>query len=77
MPWYAQRAGLPDTHKLWADPGSQHEAVLAQLGYVEVAAPGATADTREVADEQPVEAVPDVPSPPDVTTPKPRGRSRS
>lgn len=40
MPWYAQRDDLPDTHKMWADPDSGHEAVLTHLGYVEVTAPG-------------------------------------
>ena len=40
MPFYAQRADLPDTHKLWADPGSEYERVLRHLGYVSVSAPG-------------------------------------
>jgi hypothetical protein len=41
MPWYSQLAGLPDTHKLWADPGSTLEGAYVRLGYVEVPAPGA------------------------------------
>lgn len=41
MPWYAQRDDLPDTHKMHADAGSQHEAALTRIGYVEVPAPGA------------------------------------
>jgi len=53
MPWYAQRADLPDTHKQWADPGSQHEAVLGHIGYVEVPAPGA-----EPVEVEPVEVPP-------------------
>jgi hypothetical protein len=40
MPWYAQREGLPDTHKMWADPGSTLEATLRAIGYVDVPAPG-------------------------------------
>lgn len=39
MPYYAQREGLPDTHSLWADPGSSLEAVYLQLGHVKVHAP--------------------------------------
>jgi hypothetical protein len=62
MPYYAQRADLPDTHKLWADPGSQHEAVLKRLGYVEVPAPGQSADVEDtggqVPDEVPVDQPP-------------------
>ncbi|GAB3471996.1 hypothetical protein [Actinophytocola sediminis] len=54
MPWYAQRAGLPDTHRMWADPGSQLERVLLRLGYVEVPAPGA-GQPEETGDEPAVE----------------------
>ena len=38
MPWYAQHAA---GHPNYADPGSDLEAVLRRLDYVEVAAPGA------------------------------------
>ena len=41
--WLAQRDDLPDTHKLWADEGSQLEQVYRALGYVEVPAPGTEA----------------------------------
>ncbi len=41
MPWLAQRADLPDTHKAWADAGSVLEATYVRLGYVEVPALGA------------------------------------
>lgn len=65
MPFYAQRDDLPDTHKLWADPGSQHERVLGHLGYVEVPAPGQTADLEDngeppVVPDEPDSPVPDV-----------------
>lgn len=68
MPWYAQRKGLPDTHSLWADPGSQYEQVLQQIGYVEVPAPGQPEQLDEQdTGEPPVE-------PPAVT--KPRSKAR-
>jgi hypothetical protein len=38
--WLAQREDLPDTHKMWADPGSALEATLRKIGYVDVPAPG-------------------------------------
>jgi len=41
MPWYAQRADLPDTHKTHADPASEMERALVRLGYVEVPPLGA------------------------------------
>ena len=52
MPWLAQHADLPDTHKMWADPGSQHATVLGHLGYVEVPAPGADQPDEQL-DEPP------------------------
>lgn len=67
MPWYALRADLPDNHKMWSDPGSQHEAVLRQIGYVEVPAPGSetpsedderTGDEQRPPDEKPAEVKP-------------------
>ena len=58
MPWYAQRADLPDTHKLWADPGSRHEAVLKQIDYVEVPAPGQAAEVNEQNDADTEDAPP-------------------
>jgi hypothetical protein len=75
MPWYAQRAGLPDTHKLWADPGSQHEAVLQQIRYVEVAAPGQTVEPA--AAEEPGETPVEPADPPPPVPSKPRGKARS
>lgn len=75
MPWYAQRADLPDTHRMHADEGSQHEAVLLRIGYVEVPAPGTTAapeDTGKQEDETPT-AQPPVEPP---AEPKTRTKAR-
>jgi hypothetical protein len=63
MPWYAQRAGLPDTHKLHADAGSELERVYQRLGYVDVPAPGA-GQPDETSGEQPAEQ-PDQATPPE------------
>ena len=70
MPWYAQRVNLPDTHRHYADAGSQHEAVLLRIGYVEVPAPGQTAD---VLDDPAV--ILDAP-PTEDDVPKPRGKAK-
>jgi hypothetical protein len=43
MPWYAPFADAPDTHRIWADPGSEHERVLCAVKWShEVSAPGST-----------------------------------
>jgi hypothetical protein len=59
MPYLAQRDDLPDTHKMWADEGSQLEATLRALGYVEVPAPG----QPDEPDAAPVDQPPAEPAP--------------
>lgn len=56
MAWYAQRAGLPDAHSMWADAGSDKARVFAHMGMVEVPAPGsAEQDTEPAPDTATVE----------------------
>ncbi len=44
MPWLAPFADAPDTHKIWADPGSEHERVLIAVKWHHaVPAPGSSA----------------------------------
>lgn len=41
MPWLGPWPDAPDTHRLWADPGSLHERALRASRYdVEQSAPG-------------------------------------
>lgn len=55
MPWLAPFENAPDTHRMWADPGSSLEAALRASGYRhEVPAPGS---------EPPVEQPPAEPRP--------------
>jgi hypothetical protein len=43
MPWYGHAPDAPDTHRIWADDGSAHEAALRASGWrYEVPAPGST-----------------------------------
>ncbi|WP_018682183.1 hypothetical protein [Actinokineospora enzanensis] len=52
MPWYAQRKGLPETHWMWVDPGTELERAYVAIGYVVV-----RVDVVSV-DEPPVDAAP-------------------
>jgi hypothetical protein len=45
MPWLGPWPDAPDTHRLWADPGSMHERALRASGFdVEQVAPGSAQD---------------------------------
>ena len=68
MPWYAQRAGLPHTHRHYADAGSELARVWQHLGYVEVSAPGSD-DADDQAAKLPDDAEP--------VTPNRRGKGRN
>ncbi|MBP2331231.1 hypothetical protein JOF56_011616 [Kibdelosporangium banguiense] len=74
MPWYAQRAGLPDTHRHHADEGSELARVYERLGYVEVPAPGAgePEETGVVVEPAVVEDVTVVEEPKATSRPKAR-----
>lgn len=79
MPWLGHAPDAPDTHRMWAEPGSQHEAALRASGWChEVPAPGSTEPPVQ---DPPAEFVP-VESPvveepaPDPKL-KPKGRRRA
>lgn len=56
--WLGPSADAPDTHKLWADPGSPYERALKAAGWgVEVSAPGSSEQDSEPV--QPVKLPPE------------------
>lgn len=71
MPWLGYAPDAPDTHKIFADRGSAHEAALRASGWrYEVSAPGADEPpvTEPPAEPVPVDASPVVES----TAPEPK-----
>ncbi|GLZ34888.1 hypothetical protein Lesp02_70750 [Lentzea sp. NBRC 105346] len=79
MPWLAHAEDAPDTHKMWADPGSAHEASLRAVGWRhEVPAPGPVLLTEDESEDEggqdpPSEQHDTIEQPPPAKPPMPPG----
>lgn len=77
MPWLAPFEDAPDSHRTWADPGTDYERTMRHVGWChEVAAPGSEPPVTEPpADLVPVEPSPVVEKP--APGPKLKGHRRA